>query len=388
MSHWTDADVEASVAGTERPEPDREVGDLAKLRRSVSAFWGEYGTRFTAWWRALSRTDRRRLLRVVAPHMPVSLDAPQSTTGVNVSGALALCPEMNLRDLVDSPGALPALYALRGASVGDAAWSAETEDVDAVRLLRRTGLCGAQPAGYRGRTTELYVRLPQTDGPPTVYAVVPGHEATVRASAAAKAGYVLDADLWAAVQSRQAVIYSTLAALADEYRIEVEADTTAHAVTAPLWVGRGVDVDALDGAALDALWADEVRRLADMANVRHATLGRRRERGGGFAATASGFSAASASGSRAAPFPADDGRDRAGAALAAATAAKSAGNLHFATGRHRPAVAVYTKGVDVLRRAGQTEVGGLAPEAAALLAVLLANRAASQLLLAADGRPD
>jgi len=139
-------------------------------------------------------------------------------------------------------------------------------------------------------------------------------------------------------------------------------------------------VYALAGAALDALWADEVRRLGDLANVQHATLGRRRERGGG--------SAAAASGSRAAPTPTDVGRDRAGAALAAATAAKPTGNPHFATCRHRPAVAVDTKCGDVLRRAGQSEVGGLAPEAAALLAVLLANRGASQLMLAGAGRPD
>jgi len=103
-------------------------------------------------------------------------------------------------------------------------------------------------------------------------------------------------------------------------------------------------VDAVAGVAHNALWPDQVRRLWDLANVQHATHVRGRVRGGGLAAATSG--------SRAAPTPTDVGRDRVGAVLAAATAAKSADRPRFATCRHRPGVTVYTEGVDVLHRAG------------------------------------
>ncbi|KAK1864521.1 hypothetical protein I4F81_007067 [Pyropia yezoensis] len=72
-----------------------------------------------------------------------------------------------------------------------------------------------------------------------MYDVTPGAEEQVLGSEMDRAGYIIEVALFEAAMARQATIYATLAALADEYRTEVAADTTAYAVSAPLWAPRG-----------------------------------------------------------------------------------------------------------------------------------------------------
>lgn len=268
--YWTDADVQASLEGGD-PEPDRVTGDLAALRASVTAFWDVHGGDFSRWWRStLAPHDRRRLLRVVAPAMPASLDEPRTASGGGAVGSTSLCPEMTLDYLSHAVDALPRIYAQRRCPAGDhdAASAVEAKDVEMLRLLRRAGrLPGQLPPAAAGRLCDLYVRVARPGRAARLYAVARGEEAALRGGAAGRAGLLLDADLLAALQARQGAIYTTLAAIADEYRTEVVADTTAYARTAPLWPPRGVDVTALDVAAVEALWADEAQRLADLAQV-------------------------------------------------------------------------------------------------------------------------
>lgn len=161
MAQWTDADVAASLeairdrGNTPEPAPVRPVrpGDLAALRHSVTTFWDTRGDQFSAWWRALPPPDRRRLLRVVAPHMPAGGDAaPRAETGEDMSGTAALCPEMNLDALSGDPSALPRLYAARRCPLDDydAAWEAEVADLDAVRAACRRGYRLGRPPGRGG----------------------------------------------------------------------------------------------------------------------------------------------------------------------------------------------------------------------------------------------
>lgn len=279
--YWTDADVQASLDGGD-PEPDRVTGDLAALRASVTAFWDVYGHEFSRWWRsALRPRDRRRLLRVVAPAMPASLDEPRTAAGGGAVGSASLCPEMTLDYLSDAADALPRIYTQRRCPAGDhdAASAVEAKDVETLRLLRRVGLLSEQPSAAADRSCDLYVRVPRPGRVARLYAVTRGEEAELRGSAADRAGLLLDADLLAALHARQGAIYSTLAAIADEYRTVVVADTIAYATTVPLWAPHGVDVASLDAAAVEVLWADEAQRLADLAEVRQATL--RGRRGGG-----------------------------------------------------------------------------------------------------------
>lgn len=293
--YWTDADVQASLDGGD-PEPDRVTGDLAALRASVTAFWDVYGHEFSRWWRsALRPRDRRRLLRVVAPAMPASLDEPRTAAGGGAVGSASLCPEMTLDYLSDAADALPRIYTQRRCPAGDhdAASAVEAKDVETLRLLRRVGLLSEQPSAAADRSCDLYVRVPRPGRVARLYAVTRGEEAELRGSAADRAGLLLDADLLAALHARQGAIYSTLAAIADEYRTVVVADTIAYATTVPLWAPHGVDVASLDAAAVEVLWADEAQRLADLAEVRQATLRGRRGGGGGDPTAAAALAAAS-----------------------------------------------------------------------------------------------
>lgn len=210
------------------------------------------------------------------------------------------------------------------------------------------------------------MRIPQEGAPPQMYDVTPGAEEQVLGSEMDRAGYIIEVALFEAAMARQATIYATLAALADEYRTEVAADTTAYAVSAPLWAPRGVDVAALDGAELEALWAEEVRRQARLADVRQASLNRARAGGaqvlgvgiGGNDADRRGGDSSDGDGSG------SDGGDATAGAVAAAAEAKARGNAHIAGGRYRLAVAAYTDGIDALRRAAAAASAAAAAAAA------------------------
>lgn len=384
MSQWTDESVQSSL-GPGFPSSESATGDASGLPRTVSAFWDVYAEEFTTWWSSsMSAAERRRLLRVVAPNMPMAADKPFSTTGEVRTIDASLCPELNLDDLSRNPAAVPQLYASRTLPPGDYAafWDMQSQDLEHIRQARELGRLHPRPPGWRGSKGNLYVRDWTRQ---RVLVVKRGLEQASIDQCPALASLrdvFVSADLWEAREQRQALIYQVLALLADEYRTEVAGgagDTTAYAVSAPLWAPAGVDLSLVNTEELEALWAQESTRLARLSHVarlsevRRATL------------DASDTSTVVHRVYKPVALNSDGSYDE--AVLLDPAAAKAEGNALFGAGRYRAAAVAYTDGIDELQARGAANAR-LPAAAVALLATLLSNRSACYMRLAADGRAD
>lgn len=272
MSQWTDESVRSSL-GPGSPSSETAIGNASGLHRTVSAFWGVYAEEFTAWWSSsMSATERRRLLRVVAPNMPMAADKPVSTTGEVRTIDAGLCPELNLDDLSRNPAAVPQLYASRTLPPDDydAFWAMQSRDLEKIRQARESGRLHPRPPGWRGTEGNLYVRDWTRQ---QVLAVKRGFEQASTDQCpilASMSDVFVLADLSEAWEQREGLIFQVLALLADEFRTEVAGgagDTTAYATSAPLWAPAGVDLSLANKEELEAPWVRESTRLARLSHV-------------------------------------------------------------------------------------------------------------------------
>eukprot|EP00168_Porphyra_purpurea_P003701 TRINITY_DN14313_c0_g1_i1.p5 TRINITY_DN14313_c0_g1~~TRINITY_DN14313_c0_g1_i1.p5 ORF type:complete len:162 (+),score=52.38 TRINITY_DN14313_c0_g1_i1:407-892(+) len=154
----------------------------------------------------------------------------------------------------------------------------QSRDLALVRgAIGRGAMPVRRPVGSDSTPSAFYIRDCRTGSDGRAMLLVPAAEVggvleRNPALASAADELVVDVDVWHQAQGRQHHIFEVLGALADEFRTEVVCDTTAYETTAPLWAPAGLDVAALDRPAVERLWETETDRLAQLSDVRQASL--------------------------------------------------------------------------------------------------------------------